>query len=90
MYRTTFSNEYCQSISAEGFRMETDQLVFLQDSVGTGRPFAVKKLVKTLQSHSEKYLIYGTTGIGALSYPGRTILHSQSRLGIDKQLAGSS
>jgi Cdc6-like AAA superfamily ATPase len=70
--------------------METDQLVFLQDSAGTGRTSAVRKLIKTLQSHSKKCLIYGTTGTAALPYPGRTTLHSQSRPGTDKQLAGSS
>jgi hypothetical protein len=47
--------------------------------------FIAKALINTIQSHREKSLICGTTGIAAVQYPGGTILHSLFRLGIDKQ-----
>jgi hypothetical protein len=68
---------------------EAHQLLFRQGSAGTGKTFAVKALIKTLQSHGEKCLICGTTAIAALQYPGKTTLGSFSRLGIDQQFAGS-
>jgi Cdc6-like AAA superfamily ATPase len=38
---------------------ETHQLMFLQDSAGTGKTFTVKALINALQSHRKKCLICG-------------------------------
>jgi hypothetical protein len=67
---------------------ETHQLMFLQGSAGTGKTFTVKALVNALQSHREKCLICGTTGISAVQYSGGTTLYSLFRLGIDEQSRG--
>jgi hypothetical protein len=67
---------------------ETHQLMFLQDSAGTGKTFTVKALINALQSHHKKCLICGTTSIAAVQYPGGTTLHSLFRLGIDEQSRG--
>jgi Cdc6-like AAA superfamily ATPase len=55
---------------------ETRQRMFLQGSAGTRKTFTVKALINALQSHHKKYLIYRTTGIAAVQYPGRTTPHS--------------
>jgi hypothetical protein len=67
---------------------ETYQLMFLYSSPETGKIFTVKALINALQSHCNKCLICGTTGIAAVQYPGGTTLHSLFRLGINKQSRG--
>jgi MoxR-like ATPase len=68
---------------------KTHQLMFLQDSAGTGKTFIAKALINALQSHRKKCLICGTTGIAIVQYPSGTTLHSLFRLGIDEQSRGS-
>jgi hypothetical protein len=67
---------------------ETHQLMFLQGSAGTGQIFTTKALINALQSHRNKCLICGTTGVAAVQDPGKTTLHSLFRLGIDEQSRG--
>jgi hypothetical protein len=67
---------------------ETQQLMFLQGSVGSGKTFTVKALINALQSHRKKSLVYGTTDIAAVQYPGGTTPRSLFRLGIDEQSRG--
>ena len=68
---------------------QTDQLMFLQASAGTGKTFTIKALIRRLQSLDKKCLICGTTGIAVAQYPGGITLHSLFRLGIDEEFAGS-
>jgi DNA polymerase III delta prime subunit len=68
---------------------QTNQLMFLQGSAGTGKTFTIKALIRKLQSLGKRCLICGTTGIAAAQYPGGTTLHSLFRLGIDEEFAGS-
>jgi hypothetical protein len=47
-------------------------------------------LIKDLESTRKKCLIWGTTGIAAVQYPGGgATLHSLFHLGIDEQFLGS-
>jgi ATP-dependent exoDNAse (exonuclease V) alpha subunit len=67
---------------------QTDQLMFLQGSAGTGKTFTIKALIRRLRLLGEKCFICGTAGIAAAQYPGETTLHSLFRLGIDEEFAG--
>jgi hypothetical protein len=68
---------------------ETDQLMFLQGSAGTGKALIFQALINALHSLGKKYVICGTTGIAAVQYPGRITLHSLFHLGIDGQSTGA-
>jgi hypothetical protein len=68
---------------------KTDQFFVLQGSAGTGKTFTFKALIKALESTRRKCLICGTTGIGAVQYPGGTTLHSLFHPGIGEQIRGS-
>jgi hypothetical protein len=72
-----------------GVLQNTNELMFLQGSAGTGKTFTVKVLISALESCAKKCLICGTTGIAASQYPGGTTLHSLFRLGIDEEFRGS-
>jgi hypothetical protein len=68
---------------------KTPQLMFLQGSAGTGKPFTVKALIKILRAMGMKCLIAATTGIAAVQYHGGCTLHSLFKLGFDER-AGST
>jgi ATP-dependent exoDNAse (exonuclease V) alpha subunit len=67
---------------------DTNQLMFLQGTAGTGKTFTIKAVITALESYRKKCFIYRTTGIAAVQYPGGTTLHSLFHLGIDEQLSG--
>jgi hypothetical protein len=66
----------------------TDQFMFLQGSIGTGKTFIVKALINSFHSHRKKCLICGTTGIAAVQHPSGTTLDSLFQHGIDEQSPG--
>jgi hypothetical protein len=68
---------------------QTDQIVVLQGSTGTGKTFTVKALIRALELSGKSCLICGTTGIAAAQYPGATTVHSLFHLGKDEQFTRS-
>jgi hypothetical protein len=72
----------------EAVLQEKDQLIFLEGSAGAVKTFTVKTLVPAFQSHRQKCLICGITGIATVQDPGETTVHSLFRLGIDEQSLG--
>jgi hypothetical protein len=67
----------------------TDQLMFLQGSAGTGKTFTVNTLVENMRQSGLNCLICATTGIAAVQYSGGTTVHSLFHLGFDEQANSS-